>query len=210
MSRAVHRGPAEDHVRALLRLVCVATALGAASGASHASMTDSSSSFEAARRPSLRLGFVDDSVDPAALRAVHADKVGGRPRWPRAPPPELHAPPCPACGGAMPFILSVAPPPRASGGRQDCLHVFACAESACAYATNTARVFRSQRRLPESTGPDTACADPAPEAPPPGAAGGGMPALVLRERGLDFEEFPDEDGFLDDEDRIAELIRNYH
>ena len=69
-------------------------------GASHASMTDSSSSFEAARRPSLRLGFVDDSVDPAALRAVHADKVGGRPRWPCAPPLELHAPPCPACGGA--------------------------------------------------------------------------------------------------------------
>ena len=100
MSRAVHRGPAEDHVRALLRLVCVATALGAASGASHASMTDSSSSFEAARRPSLRLGFVDDGVDPAALRAVHADKVGGRPRWPCAPPLELHAPPCPACGGA--------------------------------------------------------------------------------------------------------------
>ena len=68
MSMAVHRGPAEDHVRALLRLVCVATALGAASGASHASMTDSSSSLEAARRPSLRLGFVDEVVLAEELR----------------------------------------------------------------------------------------------------------------------------------------------
>ena len=34
--------------------------------------------------------------------------------------------------------------------------------------------------------------------------------FLVNSRGGVHTEFPDEDGFLDDEDRIAELIRSYH
>jgi hypothetical protein len=162
-------------------------------------LSSSASSVHPAQVPALLLGFVRREGSPPPARA-HVDKLGGLPSWPHPPPPqELQAPGCPACDQRMPFVLSVVQPPAPGREREDCLHVFACRDAGCARSTNAVRVFRSQRPLPLAA--DPACL----QAPTPGC----MPPLVLRERALDFEEFPDEDGFLEGEDHIEQLMQQY-
>ena len=161
----------------------------------------SSSAFEPERHAGLVLGFVrrGANADEGVARVAHVDKLGGLPAWPYPPPPqELQAPGCPACSQRMPFVLSVVQPLQPEVERQDCLHVFACARSGCASATNAVRIFRSQRPLPPP-------ADDAHQATLPGC----LPTLILREKALHFEEFPDEDGFLEEEEHIQQLLQNY-
>jgi len=167
---------------------------------SHADFFDSSSSFEPPRHAALRLGFLRQSADTGAVDAlgrIHVDKIGGLPSWPYPPPQQaMQAPGCPACDKRMPFVLSVVPPLGLAAERQDCLHVFVCHDSACARATNAVRVFRSQRPLP--------AADQDAMVPP-----GCMPSLILREKALDFEDYSDDDGLLEGEEHIEQLIQNY-
>ena len=171
--------------------------------ASHADLPDSSSSssssFQAARHPGLRLGFVRSSGAAGELLGrAHVDKLGGLPSWPYPYPPEcMQTPECLSCGEGMPFVLSVVQPSVPMAEREDCLHVFACRGSACARSNLAARVFRSQRPLPVS--------DSCPGQPPLCRA----PTLVLREKALDFEDFSDEDGLLAGDEHIDQLLTSY-
>jgi len=159
----------------------------------------SSSSASPPRAHRLLLGFVRREGPPPP-NGAHINKLGGLPSWPYPPPPlELQTPGCPACDRRMLFVLSVVQPPAPGCQREDCLHVFACHNVACARSTTAVRVFRSQRPLPLPA--DAASR----ETPTPGC----MPPLVLRERAIDFEEFPDEDGFLEGEEHIEQLMQQY-
>lgn len=196
--------PRRAHARCLIARAAMMLLLGAqparssmsdSAGSEPSSWSSSSASPQRAHR--LLLGFVRREGPPPP-NGAHVDKLGGLPSWPYPPPPlELQAPGCPACDRRMLFVLSVVQPPAPGGQREDCLHVFACHNFACARSTTAVRVFRSQRPLPADASSR--------ETPTPGC----MPPLVLRERALDFEEFPDEDGFLEGEEHIEQLMQQY-
>ena len=179
-------------------LLVLAACAGQTRSASHADFSDSSSSFEAARHAGLRLGFVRPRAAGAAAAGAHADKIGGLPSWPYPyPPGDVQVPECPSCSQDMPFVVSVVQPSAPSAEREDCLHVFACKAGGCARSTNSVRVFRSQRPLP------VAC--PSPDQPTLGCA----PSLVLRERAVDFEDWPDEDDPVEGDEHVEELMSSY-